>query len=177
MTSAPSSHFVEIAHRQLYNYCCDPLLQVRTFYVLPAPPYAPAAVDTSIPPAVSRARYAGHKWGGQPFEKWAFVVSAVRLWNRLFGAHPLPTGEPTLGKKDPLPHPLTGYTTIGCKTFPRRGRYAWPTLRRFTDDIYSCRYGALWGGIDEIVERRDDVFISDQAVAAFVPRDDLASRR
>src|SRR3712207_1972125 len=51
---ANGTHSFELSMRQLYNYLRHPRLRVRTFYVLPCPPFPVGAVpapSTAPPPA------------------------------------------------------------------------------------------------------------------------------
>jgi hypothetical protein len=173
ISSRPTEHFVEINRRQLHNYCAHVSLREKTFYVLPAPPYAPNAIRNGIPPSVSRARSAGHPWGGKPFERWAYVVPVLSLWDYMM-APPRPFGGPTYGPKDPLPAALRGYETIPCDGFVRFGPLAWPTLQRFVARVRECRYGRVLD--EEALWSDEKIVISDRAIAAIVPRSALKRR-
>lgn len=169
-SNSPGEHFVEIHHRQLHNYCCNRSLRDRTFYVLPSPPYPPAALDSAIPPRVAAARIDGHPWGAKGAHKWMYAVPVTDLWKVIFPGESLPSTGPPVPKGSLLPITAHGYTSIACKDFKLSGRKAWPTLEQFASRVRECQYGE---DVGETPAYDESPAPSDRAIAAFVPYSDL----
>jgi hypothetical protein len=186
-------HFI-LSLRQIWNYLRRADLRVRTFYVLPCPPFptseVPGAPGAATPPPAdlvprrARTRLKGHQWAPPDgCEEWFRVVPAIELWRHLIRGAPPSLGapvwrKPTKGSSiSPPPGAPTKQTVRAtCAHVASLGE----SLETFMDRLLRCDRPELridrTGGEPDAIATVDDTDESPlyQALITFAPASSLA---
>jgi hypothetical protein len=181
-------HAFRLPVRQMWNYLRHPQLRLRTFYVLPCPPYPVSAVPgTSAYVAPSRAalvpdramtRLAGHPWQpGQGCEFWFRVVPVADLWSATLRSSPMPAiGAAYWPRRPQTRRALPATVPLPCPLPATLGE----SLKVFMDRLIRCDRPELRvdpaqpdQADDYAVELVDDDPVY-QTLIAYVPFSDLA---